>query len=446
MSSGRGRGRVEAGELSTANGASRSDGASTGDEAAVAGDPARFRLLDNLVGFGRTLRAVGIACTSAQIADLALALGWIDLTDREAVFRTARAVLVKRREDLALFETVFRRFWSVPGTHGAPRGRTARRRPRSAEQGRFTIATYAAFKARADMDERDVADRAGTASDEEHLRRMRFAEMTDEELEAARRVMTRMEWKAGVRVTRRRMRDRSGPDVDLRRVLREASRLGTVPPGIPRRRRVEKPRPIVVIADVSGSMERYSRLLMHFFHILVRNAPDVEAFVFGTRLSRITPQLRLRNVDRAIDEAAAEVSDWAGGTRIGDCLAEFNRTWARRVLRRGAVVVVVSDGCDRGDPERLGRAMTRLRGRCHRLVWINPHAAHAEYAPTVAGMSAALPYVDDFLPLRDLYSLSDLNEALARLGKGSRRVGHLAARPRPREAVPPRGGTVLRNA
>ena len=185
---------------------------------------------------------------------------------------------------------------------------------------------------------------------------------------------------------------------------------------------------------------------MHFFHILVRNAPDVEAFVFGTRLSRITPQLRLRNVDRAIDEAAAEVSDWAGGTRIGDCLAEFNRTWARRVLRRGAVVVVVSDGCDRGDPERLGRAMTRLRGRCHRLVWINPHAAHAEYAPTVAGMSAALPYVDDFLPLRDLYSLSDLNEALARLGKGSRRVGHLAARPRPPEAVPPRGGTVVRNA
>lgn len=397
----------------------------------VAGDGnGGSRLLDNLVAFGRALRAVGIPCTPTQIADLARAITWIDLGDRAEVFRTARALLVTRKEDLLLFETVFNRFWRPPTAVGGVADRTRPPRP-SRERGRFTVATYAAFKARQDLEEREVADRAGTYSDEEVLKRKRFAEMSDGELEEVRRIIGRLGWQAALRVTRRRAPHPSGPEIDLRRVLRHTGRLGALPPRVPRRRRKEKPRPVVLLADISGSMERYSRLLLQLFHALVRTLPDGEAFVFGTRLSRVTPQLRLRNPDRALDEVAGEVVDWAGGTRIGACLGDFNRSWSRRVLRRGAVVVLVSDGCDRGRPERLAQQMARLRGRCHRLIWLNPHADHEEYAPRVAGMRAALPYVDDFLPIGDLRSLRDFADALGRLGRSGRRAprggGHRVA-------------------
>jgi len=378
------------------------------------------RFLENLVDFGTTLRRVGLPVTPTQIADVARALGWVRLERRDEVFRTVRALMVTRREDLALFETVFNRFWRLPD--GARRG--GQRRPPAPRdrpaQERFTIATFAAFKARADMEERDVGDRSGTWSDEERLQRKRFAEMTPEELDAARRLLGRLRWAAAVRVTRRRRPDPSGRAIDFRRVLRQTGRLGAMPARLPRRRRAEKPRPVILLADISGSMERYSRLVLQFFHAMVRTMPRVETFVFGTRLSRITSQLRLRNVDRALDEAAAEVVDWAGGTRIGACLGEFNRTWSRRMLRRGAIVVVVSDGCDRGDVEELVREMRYLQHRCYRLVWLNPHAGHADYAPRVAGMGAALPWVDDFLPIEDLRSLGEFSEALTRL----RRSGH----------------------
>lgn len=379
------------------------------------------RFMQNLVEFGRELRQVGIPVTPTQIADLARGLDWVDLGSRTEVFRTARALLVTRKEDLALFETVFNGFWRPPDDPARrPQQRPAAPRDRPAPE-RFTIATYAAFKARAGMEERDVVDRAGTYSGEEQLSRKRFADMTPEELEAVRRLVGRLRFAAAVRTTRRHTPDPAGSAIDFRRVLRQAGRLGAVPAQLPRRRRAEKPRPVIFLADISGSMERYSRLVLQFFHAMVRTLPRVETFVFGTRLSRITAQLRLRNIDRAVDEAAARVVDWAGGTRIGDCLGEFNRTWSRRMLRRGAVVVVVSDGCDRGDTEDLAREMRYLQRRCYRLIWLNPHAGHADYTPEAAGMSAALPYVDDFLPVRDLQSLSDFAQALARLRRSGRR-------------------------
>lgn len=380
------------------------------------------RFLENLVEFGGMLRGVGIPVTPVQIADVARGLTWVDLGDRDQVFRTARALLVTRREDLALFETAFNRFWRDPAgpSPAAQRRPPAPRDKRSQE--RFTIATYAAFKARADMEERDVADRSGTYSEEELLQRKRFAEMTPEEIEAVRRLLKRLRWAASLRITRRRRPDSSGRDIDLRRVLRQTGRLGALPARLPRRRRAEKPRPVILLADISGSMERYSRLVLQFFHAMVRTMPGVETFVFGTRLSRITAQLRLRNVDRALDEAAAEVVDWAGGTRIGACLGAFNRTWSRRMLRRGAVVVVVSDGCDRGDAAELTREMRYLQHRCHRLIWLNPHAGHSDYAPRVAGMGAAMPFVDDLLPIDDLSSLQAFSDALARLRRSGRRA------------------------
>lgn len=376
------------------------------------------RLLDNLVGFGRALREVGIPVTPAQSADLARALTWIDLFQRDQVFRVARAILVKRKEDMALFETVFNGFWAHPDSPTLrPRHRPTAPRHRRVEQ--LTVATYAAFNADTATEERDIGDRSGAFSDEERLQQKRFASMTPEELEAAQKLIARLRWAAAMRTTRRRTADRSGSEIDLRRVLRHTARLGTIPAHLPRRRRSEKPRPIILIADISGSMERYSRLVLHFFHTLVRSMPSVEAFVFATRLSRITQALRMRNVDRALSETSWQVLDWAGGTRIGACLHEFNRSWGRRVLRRGAIVVIVSDGCDRGDAELLTREMRYLRHRCHRLIWLNPFAGHEDYSPRVAGMRAALPFVDELLSVHDIHSLSEFADLLT----GARRAG-----------------------
>jgi uncharacterized protein len=223
--------------------------------------------------------------------------------------------------------------------------------------------------------------------------------------------------------------DAAGDAIDVRRVLRETARLGAVPARPPRRSRAVKHRPLVLIADISGSMERYARLVLQFFHVMLRTLPRTEAFVFGTRLTRLTPQLRVRNIDRAIADAARDVIDWAGGTRIGASIDAFNRQWARRVLGRGAIVVIVSDGCDRGDPVLLARALRQLAHRCHRLVWLNPHLGHAEYAPRAAGMAAALPHIDDFLSVRDLRSLEAFARTLARLPRtrGARGGGRKAA-------------------
>jgi uncharacterized protein with von Willebrand factor type A (vWA) domain len=172
---------------------------------------------------------------------------------------------------------------------------------------------------------------------------------------------------------------------------------------------------VVLLADISGSMAKYSRLLLQFFYGMSQSLRRVESFVFGTRLTRITPQLKLRNIDRALESAAAEVVDWAGGTRIGESLRSFNRDWSRRVLRRGAVVIVVSDGWERGDVETLRREMRYLAHRCHRLVWLNPLLGTPGYQPLVEGMSAALPFVDDFLPIHNLESLRALAAHLVSL-------------------------------
>lgn len=393
-------------------------------------------LLDALLEFGRALRGEGFPVTTGQIEDVARALQIVGLEDRDTVFRVCRSLLVTRREQLAPFREIFDRFWRVPGeatgTGAAGDGgspATMPRAPRLERQGRFTIATYMAYKARDADREIDVRDRSGTFTPDEALRRKDFADMTPEELVAVRELIRDMSWTASLRRTRRRIRGKTGREIDMRRVLARMARLGAVPARLPRRRRKLERRPVVLIADISGSMEKYSRLVLQLFHSMSASLPDVEAFLFGTRLTRITTQLRRRDPDRAIDEAAAEVPDWSGGTRIGASLATFNREWSRRVLRRGAIVVIVSDGCEReideaggdaadgGGVTRLAREVRYLSHRCHRLVWLNPYVGHERYEPRVAGMAAALPYVDDFLPVHDLQSLQEFADALARMPK-----------------------------
>jgi uncharacterized protein with von Willebrand factor type A (vWA) domain len=379
--------------------------------------------LANLVEFGRVLRSAGLTATTEQLRELVTALSWVGLDDRDRVYRVARSILVKRKEDLRLFRELFDWFWTGAAQEGGAAPRTMPRAPRHRVSTGFTVATYMAFKARNEMTEMDVVDRSGAFSNQEILQRKWFGEMTPEELDEVRKLMRDLDWSAGLRTTRRYVPDDRGPSVDLRRVLRRASRLGSVPSRLPRRRRAEKQRPVILLADISGSMEKYSRLVLQFFHAVVSSLSRVETFVFATRLTRLTPQLRLRNLDQALHEASREVVDWAGGTRIGACLGAFNRQWGRRLLRRGAVVVIVSDGCDREDPEALAREMRHLQHRCHRLIWLNPFSGHEHYEARTRGMAAALPFVDSFLPIHNVQALQEFSTILARIPPSSRRPG-----------------------
>jgi uncharacterized protein with von Willebrand factor type A (vWA) domain len=378
--------------------------------------------LSNCLLFVRLLRAAGVPVGTDQALEFVGALEWIDIESREQVFFAARCLLVRRHEHLRLFETIFNIFWRRAAHPGAPRRRMplAPRHPRRAEP---MLATLMAARARASSPEVDVADRSGAASAAELLQRKEFSQMTPEELEQIRRLMQRLRWRASLRVTRRRARHRDGEQLHMRAVLRSAARHGGVPLRLVWQRRKVKPRPLVLIADISGSMEKYARLLLQFLYGMAHSRPRVECFVFGTRLTRVTPQLRLRNIDRALDDASREVVDWAGGTRIGESLHTFNRRWARRVLGRGALVLLISDGWERGDPQLLARELRTLQGRCHRLIWLNPLLGRASYRPLVAGMRAALRYVDDFLPIHNFQSLAALELHLRALdARGVRRA------------------------
>ncbi len=227
--------------------------------------------------------------------------------------------------------------------------------------------------------------------------------------------MAELIWRISPRTTRRYT---SGRDdmIDLRRSLRRNLRHGGELLTWAYRTPKLKPRPLIIIADISGSMEAYTRLLLHFMYGVTNGMRRrVEVFVFGTRLTRITRQLRRKDVDQAIDEVTSVVKDWSGGTRIGDALKTFNFVWGRRVLRGGPIVLLISDGWDRGDPLLLNREMARLHRFCYRLVWLNPLLGSQNYEPLTRGMQAALPHIDDFLPVHNLASLEDLALHLGQL-------------------------------
>ena len=234
-----------------------------------------------------------------------------------------------------------------------------------------------------------------------------FSEFTQDEVALARAALDRLVWAPGERRTRRWVAGR-GSRIDLRRAFAKSLRTGGDVVVLPRRRRRTRTRPLVLLCDVSGSMERYSRMLLHFMHALSRRHRRVEVFLFSTRLTRITLQLRGRRLDLAITAVARAVPDWSGGPRIGGALVDFRRHWARRVLRGGPVVLLISDGWDRGDPIELRDQVAWLQRACHRLIWLNPLIGTVGYAPLTRGLQAALPFVDDFLAVRTLSNLADL--------------------------------------
>ncbi|MEM8932145.1 MAG: VWA domain-containing protein, partial [Acidobacteriota bacterium] len=264
--------------------------------------------------------------------------------------------------------------------------------------------------------EADLVEPILAPSDHEILRYKDFATLTDEERRQILALLDRQPLRWPPRRTRRQRPSRHG-SLDLRRTIRRSLTRGGEPVELLRRRRVVRPRPLVALLDVSGSMEAYARILLQWLYTLRCATDRLEVFVFGTRLTRITRELRTRDVDRALRDATSRVRDWGGGTRIGEAFRTFNHVWGRRVLGRGAVVMVLSDAWDRGEPEILDFETGRLARHTRRLMWLNPLLGSVGYEPTATGIATVLPHVDDFLPVHDLRSLQHLADVLERLDR-----------------------------
>jgi uncharacterized protein with von Willebrand factor type A (vWA) domain len=384
-------------------------------------------LLHNMILFGRLLRALGLDVNPGRMIDLVQALAFVEIGRKPDFYYTTRSLLVHDREDLPLFDQAFDLFWRKPREEGLWMELFQLRPPARDER---PIITPPAPKSdsppteeAADEDEDDVLqviEVTQTYSQREVLRNKDFGELSAEEIKAVKRFMAQMIWELGWRRTRRQ-KPGQGTQLDLRRSLRRNLRYGGEIMEWPRRQPKFKPRPLVIIADISGSMERYTRLLLYFIYSLAaRLAQQVEAFVFSTHLTRVTRQLRGHDIDHALQEVAHHVTDWAGGTRIGEALKTFNFQWGRRVLGRGPVVLLISDGWDRGDPDLLRVEIGRLQRSCYRLVWLNPLLGSDQYEPLTRGMQAALPHIDDFLPVHNLASLEDLAIHLTQLTQEKR--------------------------
>jgi hypothetical protein len=365
-------------------------------------------LVGNLLAFGRLLRRLGLDVHTGRMLDVIGALPYVDIGRRDEVYHACRALLVHRREDFAAFDRAFDAFWRHHTAAGRREESGAPETPEGAAPEDHGSHGGDRLAIEDDTDDtRTLPEGARTWSDAESLAQKDFGAFSDEEVAAARAAIQQLTWNPGERRTRRWVAGR-GPRLDLRRALGQSLRTGGEIVKLPRRRRRLRQRPVVMLCDVSGSMDRYARMLLHFGHAIRGRHRRLEVFVFSTHLTRVTMELRHRRLDRAMAAASRTVTAWSGGTRIGESLCEFHRRWTRRVLHGGPVVLLVSDGWDRGDPVVLRDQMARLRRSCHRLIWLNPLIGTDDYAPLTRGLQAALPFVDDFLPARTLADLHAL--------------------------------------
>jgi len=377
-------------------------------------------LLPNIVRFAGLLRARGLDVHSGRIADVVTVMQDVGVRERENVRAALSCLMVHRREDLPTFDAAFDVFWRALEKSGeGPALFSLGERPR--------LKANPAAGVQIEFDS-DAADSTAAAAPRlaaaawsalESLKTRDFGDLSPAELMRAEALLASLPWALGIRRTRRWVRASHGR-IDLRPIVRANMKHGGELLELPRRARRQKPRPIVVIADVSGSMERYARMLLHFVCGVSAGMREVESFVFATRITRITRLIARRGATGALTPVAREVRDWGGGTRIGEALRAFNVQWARRVMRHGPVVLIVSDGWDRGDPDLLARELAHVRRSCHRLVWLNPLLGSATYEPLTRGMRAALPLVDDFLPSHNLDSLERLADHLASLSSQRR--------------------------
>jgi uncharacterized protein with von Willebrand factor type A (vWA) domain len=382
-------------------------------------EPSGERLAANVVHFARLLRRAGLRVGPGDTLDAQRAVAAVDILSRDQFYWALHAVLVRRHADHALFDEAFRLFWRDPmGMHSAlamlltqvkaPTNRTMSRR--LSEAWRPPAPSAAAQPA---TEQPPEVETFLAYSADEVLRTRDFDEMSADELARARALVRRLELDVRPLITRR-TRPAVRGEVDRARTLRGALRGGGELIALRHRARLERPPVIVALCDISGSMGRYSEMLLRFLHALLSEHGRGHVFLFATRLSNVTRTLRHRDVDAAVARCGKEVSDWASGTRLGASLHEFNRTWSRRVLAQGAVVLLVTDGLDREDTSGLAAEAARLRRSCRRLIWLNPLLRYAGFEPRAAGVRALLPNVDEHRPIHDLDSLAALARALSR--------------------------------
>ena len=390
-------------------------------------------LVRNILVFGRLLRSAGIPMSAGREMELLNALALVDLRDRDRVYQASRAMLLSHRDHGPVFDRAFELFFNslfvrppAPDElerHAVPPPPDQIDAPATPadEQQALLFDEANAQKQVTPKDEQEresegeESAQAQTYSSVEILREKDFDEYSPDEIAAARELMRQLRLRPSMRRSRRMVRSPNGDSLDMRRMVRTMHRTAGEPTKLHWREQKVKRRQLVLLCDVSGSMERYSRVLLQFLHAARQGLNDVEVFVFGTRLTRVTRDLAHRDLDSALDLIAERVLDFAGGTRIGRSLHEFNRHWARRVLGHGAIVIVISDGWDRGDPQLLEDEMERLQRSCFRLMWLNPLLGLPEYQPITIGMRTALQHVDDFMPSHNLASLEKMARRLTEL-------------------------------
>ena len=392
-------------------------------------------LSESITTFGRLLRSGGLKVGTAEIINAIEAVELVGITQKEVFKWALQGTLITRHEDVPFFDWAFDIFWQDPGrtgklaallkqlaarkaqtyTHGDPTAQRRQPTGRSSAKG---------WGKSSDHDSGDGESPASAYSADESLKQKKFEQFSEDDMRRAVEFLKQAKFNSGLRATRRYTPGHRQKRLDLQRTIRKNALQNRDFIKLAWKQRKMKPRPVVILSDISGSMERYSRILLHFMHTLSRQIKTLEAFTFGTRLTRITQQIRSGDIEVAMSRITADVKDWDGGTRIGASLETFNRFWARRTLGNGAIVILISDGWDTGDNSLLQSEMKRLQRSCHRLIWLNPNLGYDTFEPLTRGVLTLLPFTDEFLPVHNLQSLLDLSRVLARIG--SQNVGGYA--------------------
>ena len=390
-------------------------------------DPGESRFVANIMHFARVLRAAGLPVGPGKVLDAIRAVEAVGIGSRSDFYWTLHAVFVNRRDQRELFDQAFHIFWRKPDLLEKMMQMMLPQfeggEPAAGEELARRLAEALGPEKRPGQDEAEEdaeppieLDATLSFSAREILQHKDFEQMSAAEVEQAKALIRNLKLPIKAVPTRRFKPDASGWRVDLRRTLRQSLRGGGAMIDLAKKRRRRRHPPLVILSDISGSMERYSRMLLHFMHAVTSDRDRVHSFVFGTRLTNVTRQLRARDVDLALARVGDLVEDWSGGTRIGHCLHEFNRVWSRRVLGQGAILLLITDGLDRDAGDGLEVEMERLHKSCRRLIWLNPLLRFEGYAPIATGARAIIRHVDDFRPIHNLESLADLTAALGEIG------------------------------
>ena len=378
------------------------------------------RIVDNIVFFARTLRKAGLPAGPASVVDAVRAVEVTGIANREDLYWTLHAIFVRKREHKVLFDEAFRIYWQSRGLVekmlailspvAPPRG--APEKPK-AGQTRVSQAFEAAKERKAQETKPEIdIDARFTVSGRELLQSKDFAQMTAAEIAEAKLALKRMTLSMD-KVRLRRLAPAPRGRIDPRRTLRASMRAGGDIIDLKFRKRQEKRPPLIALCDISGSMSQYSRLLLHFLHAVTEDRRDVHTFLFGTRLTNVTRQLRMKDPDEALEACTDGVEDWSGGTRIATALRAFNVTWSRRVLSGNPTVLLITDGLERDTDEDLAREMDRLHRSCRRLIWLNPLLRFEGFEAKAKGIRAMLPHVDEFRAAHSLDAVEDLVAALS---------------------------------